>query len=764
MSTLRSIALLLSALLLHSSHHLHAQRLPAAGHVYNDQSVARIDVLINTDSLNALLDPANRFSDHEYPVDVIFTRGSRSDTLANVGFRLRGNTSRNAQKKSFRLSFNSFQSGRRYEGQKKFNLIASHNDPSVSRAKLYFDLTRANQAVGSRAAHSELYINGNYFGLYINVEHINDDFVKTRFGNDDGNLYKCLYPADLAFISNNPNDYKFIAQGRRAYDLKTNELADDYSDLAALIKTINQTPSANIYCALDTLFNIEAYLLMLAIDVTAGHWDGYYNKNNYYLYHNQRTGKFEMLPYDVDNTFNIDWFGINWATRNAYQFAPGGEARPLYEKLMQNTQTRDIYSFYLKKVAQQLQQGAFYQKIDSLKTRITPAALADNYRTLDYGYSNNDFLNAFTTTQSNGHVKSGITPFLTSRASSNMSQVPGQLNIAPLVYGFEIGNFRTAAQGELRVKIEDENLAGVSVSAQYTYQGSTNSFALHDDGQHGDGLAGDGIFGGYFPTFGQAGEVLVQITATDAQGNTRTRPCTPARYRVLQGGPLFINEFLAGNNNGIRDEANVASDWIELYNSSNDPYLLAGHTLTDNMTNPTKWAFPADTVPPGGYYLVWASNAVQTGPRHASFALSKNGEEIGLYKIDNGTPVLLDSISFGAQTDDVSMGRLSDGAAQWVLFPTPTPLAANGFASAIETASWPFKAYPNPFSEAIWIENNGATDLQYQVRNTLGQVVDKGKVEAGHKAHIPLQAVAAGTYFLVVDGSQGRWTEKFLKK
>lgn len=758
------VLLLLSSCLLHGRNSLQAQLLPSPGFVYSDLSLPRIDVLMDPDSLNALLNPANRFSDHEYPVDVIFTRGNRSDTLANVGFRLRGNTSRNAQKKSFRISFNSFQGGRRYEGQKNFNLIASHNDPSVSRAKLYFDLSRANGAVSSRAAHAELYINGNYRGLYINVEHINDDFVKTRFGNDDGNLYKCLYPADLAFISNNPNDYKLSAQGRRVYDLKTNEQADDYSDLAALIKTINQTPSVDIYCALDTILNIEAFLLMMAIDVTAGHWDGYYNKNNFYLYHNQRTGKFEFLPYDVDNTFNIDWFNINWATINAYQYKPTGEARPLYEKLMQNVQTRDIYSFYLKKVAQQLQQGAFYLKIDSIKTLITPAALADNFRTMDYGYNNNDFLTAFSTTQSNGHVKSGITPFLTSRASSNLAQLPSPFNIAPLVYALELGNLRTGAQGQIRVKIEDENPTGVTVTAQYTYQGSNATISLFDDGQHGDGLAGDGIYGGHLPTFAQAGAFDVQVTATDAQGNSRTRPCSPARYTVLASGPLYINEFLAGNRNGIRDEANVASDWIELYNSSNAPYPLAGHTLTDKLNNPTKWAFPNDTVPAGGYYLVWASNAVQTGPRHASFALSKSGEAVGLYKLENGVPKVLDSITFGPQTDDVSMGRLSDGAAQWVLFPTPTPLAANGFASAIKSVYSTLKAYPNPFLEAIWLENNGTTALQFQIRNALGQVVDRGTVEAGQKARIMLQAVAAGTYFLVVDGPQGRWTETFLKK
>ena len=73
----------------------------------------------------------------------------------------------------------------------------------------------------TRVAHTEFYINGEYKGLYINVEHINDDFLKLRFGNDQGNLYKCGWPADLHYISDNPNDYKMENNGERVYELKT---------------------------------------------------------------------------------------------------------------------------------------------------------------------------------------------------------------------------------------------------------------------------------------------------------------------------------------------------------------------------------------------------------------------------------------------------------------------------------------------------------------------------------------------------------------
>jgi spore coat protein CotH len=732
-----------------------AQNTPSAGFVFNDSSVARIDVLIAPDSLAALLNQANWYSDHEYPVDVIFTRGNRSDTISNVGFRLRGNTSRNAQKKSFRISINSFQSGRSYEGNKKLNLIASHNDPSMSRAKLYFDLTQRAGSVGSRAAHSALYINGQYRGLYTNVEHINDDYVQARFGNSNGNLYKCLFPADLVYISNNPNDYKLQSQGRRVYDLATNRDLDDYTDLALLIRTINQTPSANIYCALDTIFNIENFLLMMAIDVSTGHWDGYYNKNNFYLYHNTATGKFEFLPYDTDNTFGIDWLNVNWTTISPFSFKPNGQARPLYEKLMNNTETRAIYTYYIKKVSQLLQQPSWVQHIDSLKNRITPLALADNFRTLDYGYTNNDFLQSFTTTNSQGHVKSGIVPFVAGRATASLNTIPVNFNVAPIVHQLSVSGFNVGQRAQIRVKVEDEQPSSVAVVAQVLWQGVLLNIQLHDDGLHGDGAAGDGIFGASTPLLQAAGPLEIQIVATDAQANSRTRPCQPAVYSVRAGGPLFINEFLADNTNGIRDEANVASDWIELYNASTEPYALAGHMLSDNFNNPTKWTFPNDTIPAGGFYLVWASNEVTRGPRHAAFGLSKSGEEIGLYRLQAGQPVLLDSVSFGPQLEDVSMGRLSDGHPQWVSFNSPTPLQSNGWASSVPVFSSAIKVYPNPVRDEISVQLPQVEVVTYALLNALGQYVAQGVLPAQSEHRITLPPNVQGLFWLELRSMRG---------
>ncbi len=725
------------------------QLLPPTGHVFNDQTVARVDILLHPDSLNALLQQGNWYSDHEYPADFVFTRGSRSDTTRNVGFRLRGNTSRSADKKSFRVSVNTFVSGRRYELIKDFNFNGNHNDPSMSRAKFFWDLCRLEGLAAPRANHVALYINGQYRGVYLNTEHINEDFTQLRFGSKSGNLYKCLYPASLTYISGNPNDYKLESQGRRVYELQTNTDTDDYSDLAHFIRVLHQTPAAQIYCALDTIFNVEDYLHTLAVDVSTGNWDGYYNKNNFYLYHNPATGKFEYIPYDTDNSFGIDWFGINWQTINAYNWKPSGDARPLYEKLMANTEARNIFSYYLKQVSEQLLANSWGAGIDSIKNRITPWALNDTYRTLDYGFSQNDFLQSFTTTSDDRHVKIGIKPFGINRANNTLAQLPVGLNIAPVISKLEVTNLVTGRQPLIKVRVEDETAVSI-VMLTYTWQGNTQSLALFDDGAHQDDAAGDGIYANTLPVLQAGGWLGVRVSAVDGQSNTRYKPCAPALFQVFETGPLVLNEFLADNNNNIEDEAGVNSDWVELYNTTSEPYFLAGHYLTDNLSNPDKWAFPADTIAPGAHYLVWASNVAARGSRHAAFALSKSGEALGLFKKVGSDYVALDTLVFGAQLEDVSMGRQSDGHSQWVSFNTPTPNAANSVVSVVEvTENFPLQAYPNPFTDGRFVVYNPSEAAAYTLYNTNGQLLRQGVLPAVSTTEI-LEVKGNGLFVLLI--------------
>ena len=127
---------------------------------------------------------------------------------------------------------------------------------------------------------------------------------------------------------------------------------------------------------------------------------------------------------------------------------------------------------------------------------------------------------------------------------------------------------------------------------------------------------------------------------------------------VGESVPLFINEFMASNVSTIRDPANEFEDWIELYNGGPTDLSLTGFFLTDTLGIPFKWSLPDTTIPAGGHIMVWADEDGMQGPMHANFRLARSGEVVAIY---DARGAIIDSVSFGAQSADVSFGRLPDG-------------------------------------------------------------------------------------------------------
>ncbi|MFN8135793.1 MAG: CotH kinase family protein [Bacteroidales bacterium] len=386
--------------------------------LFDNTRVSAVYIDIPADSLNWIM--ANVLSDHYCKATFIYDYGVKRDTLRDVGFRLRGNTSRYSKKKSFKISFNTYVSGRRYQEVKKINLNGQHNDPTLIREKLFYDCWKKAGLPERRTSFVQLFINKEYYGLYTNLEEFDKDWLQRVYGENEGNLYKCTYPAELGFRGSDQQLYKDVASGSstggRAYDLQTNETADDYSDLVALITALNQPVDANFANQVSTLINVDGLLKAFALDVATGNWDDYmYNMNNYFLYHNSVTGKFEFLSYDADNTFGVDWVNRDWATRNCLDWYSHSGPRPLVSKILAVPEFNRKYQLYLDTIVRNVTNPVtIFPHIESLKAQIDDAVATDTYRTLDYGYSLADFNNGFIK-QVDGHTPYGIKPFLTTR-------------------------------------------------------------------------------------------------------------------------------------------------------------------------------------------------------------------------------------------------------------------------------------------------------------------------------------------------------------
>lgn len=144
---------------------------------------------------------------------------------------------------------------------------------------------------------------------------------------------------------------------------------------------------------------------------------------------------------------------------------------------------------------------------------------------------------------------------------------------------------------------------------------------------------------------------------------------------------LKINEFCARGVSFV-NEYGMASDWIEIYNTSNKNILVKKGELfiTDDFGNKKdKYAFPQMTIGPKAYILVWCDNRDTVKTQiHTNFSLSSNGESLGLVSKINGNISDIDFYDYGVKVvDDQSEGRLPDGGPVWTIFSQATPGAPN---------------------------------------------------------------------------------------
>ena len=743
--------------------------------VYDDSELAVIHITVDPEDLEWMYD--NVESDSIHPATIQFQNAYLDETIDSIGFRLRGNTSRNAAKKSFKIDFNHFISGRDFYDVEKLNLNGEHNDPSIIRSKLCWDFYQNIGMASSRASHAVLYINEEYFGLYISIEHIDDRFLSKNFENDNGNLWKCIWPADLTYRGNDPEDYHPYYSETRPYDLKTNENQYDYTKLARMIRIIHNTPDS-----LDMVLDIKTTLQYFAMNILTGSWDDYrFLRNNFYLYHNPDNDLIHWIPYDYDNSFGIDWFNIDWSNIDPYEYAViDGDGRPLTEYLFSQVRYRNLFSHFLEFYNEQLfDLDSMYQKLNYYVDFLYNAAQYDTYRTLDYGFSFNDFLNSYGSDFENAHVKQGILEFIASRKEALTNQIVFSGN-DPIIYEGviednvifvgETVSIRTAIFGDIMnadffYKHEDEDEWS---SATLTHQPITNSKHVEDHDRWIVELP-----------FEQTGRYDWYIFTSNNSTYDKFPIYDYKSFEVLDvvdNQTVWINELLAKNEAVNVDETGEYDDWIELWNYDQAEVDLANHYLTDKRDNLTKWQFPDSSVQifPDEYMLIWCDEDQEDGGLHTNFKLSSGGEFLALVHPDGET--IIDSISFPSQAEDISYGRIlsSDFQYEWdYLSPTPGYSNTSLHISKTELLVNSFELnsiYPNPFNSNFKISLDIHDDLgkfRVDLVSLTGRTILSKTVIPSFSGTITIpmnidKTYASGTYFIRIIGDNIAISKKII--
>ncbi|RIK83172.1 MAG: hypothetical protein DCC68_04345 [Planctomycetota bacterium] len=169
-----------------------------------------------------------------------------------------------------------------------------------------------------------------------------------------------------------------------------------------------------------------------------------------------------------------------------------------------------------------------------------------------------------------------------------------------------------------------------------------------------------------------------------SRSRRRTFQVESLEARQLLAGVPILTEFMAQNTATLADEDGTFSDWLEIHNPDATPIDLAGWHLTDTDANLARWTFPAVTLNPGQYLVVFASGKDRpgTGPGgeyHTNFSLNNGGEYFALVHPDGATVAqAFDSNGgeFPRQYADISYG-LAPLTNEETYFLAPTPGTAN---------------------------------------------------------------------------------------
>ncbi len=145
-------------------------------------------------------------------------------------------------------------------------------------------------ATSGRAALCRVFVNGDLIGVYVNVEQVDKRFLRDRYADDTGWLYK--------------------KSGGTGDGLKTHEtdgLVDPYDEYFCFWRSGNACPipaSTALETELPPRLDIDQILRIGAVNAILSNTDGIIGKdNNYYWYDRHGAGR-AYLPWDLDTTMN----------------------------------------------------------------------------------------------------------------------------------------------------------------------------------------------------------------------------------------------------------------------------------------------------------------------------------------------------------------------------------------------------------------------------------------------------------------------------
>lgn len=615
-------------------------------------------------------------------------------TYQNVGVRFRGNTSYfqlppSSEKKSLNIETDAYVPGQDLYGYEHLNLNNGFHDPTFLREFLTYWVMRQH-GPAPLCNFVRVHLNGTYWGVYINVQQPNKDMMRLWFRSNDGNRYRG-FPTSGSF-GNGRTALTWLGSTVSQYLSAYQAKQGDGTDLMQMINVLNNTPSNQLQAALPAEFNVDQFYRYAAVMNVMTQDDSYIGSGkDHFLYHDAVHGDFHMFPFDVNESMASSTSYNPWQNTTS-------TIKPAFSKTLVFPDWRERYKAHVRSVMEETFNYALMAPmVQRFHATLTPMVTSDTKKIYSTTLFTNNLTQSVNLGGVGGNTIPGLLPFIQGREAFLRAHVDlSAPRTALSVLGHSPANPNPSQPVTITVTA---SMLAATVKLYWRKIGPYQATPMFDDGQHGDGAANDGVWGAVVAAQAPGSLIDYYVEAATSTGLATYLPATgehlAPRFMVAWPtgtSPIRLNEFVAQNTSGLRDENNQFEDWLELYNDSNQAVNVGGMWVTDDLTRP-KFQIPANfAIPAHGTMLIWCDEDGTQGPLHANFKLSANGEDLALFATDGMT--LLDSLTFGSQVADVSGGRLFDGGAPWVTFQAPTGNARN------ELPGCGTRAYGGPDSRA----------------------------------------------------------------
>ena len=255
--------------------------------------------------------------------------GAKPVTLTNVGIRLKGQASRYDRKYPMKVKFDAFVKGQKFLGLRRVTLNNMVQDPSFIHEVTAYKLYRSAGVPAPRASYAKVTVEGQYMGLYLNIESIDKEFGNRWFPST-AHIYSGPYNCD-------------VVPGNTCYEAGIGDTNRSDLNTAGAASTLHGEQWWN---AINQVANMDNVIRLMATDVFLSNWDGYTDavENNHFV-HFDDTGKLSIVPWGLDQTFTSDpnayltWDGTgaiyrNWSDHRSTMFDHCVEYAPCFTEYL----------------------------------------------------------------------------------------------------------------------------------------------------------------------------------------------------------------------------------------------------------------------------------------------------------------------------------------------------------------------------------------------------------------------------------------------